>query len=156
MNNNDVLRRLRFALSLSEQQMSAIFALAGVTITPAEISPLMGREDDERTVICLDDLLGAFLDGLIIDRRGPPRDGNAPRQVQAELTNNDIIKKVRIALKLQEKDMLSILREGGQPISKNELSALFRKPGHKHYRVCGNQLLRAFLRGLTQRRRGVR
>ena len=39
-------------------------------------------------------------------------------------------------------------------MTKAELNALFRSPEHKNYRACGDQLLRNFLRGLTQRQRG--
>ena len=70
-----------------------------------------------------------------------------------QLSNNDKLKKIRIALNLQEDAMLSILKAGGHPLSRGELSALFRKPSHKHYRECGDQVLRKFLSGLTQRLR---
>ena len=45
--------------------------------------------------------------------------------------------------------MLGMLTLGGHPMSKGELTALFRKPTHKHYRDCGDQVLRNFLHGLT-------
>ena len=87
--------------------------------------------------------------------------GTAPLSWQMQLTCwilgfmalpvNVVLKKIRIALTLHEGDMLKIIGDGGQPFSKSELSALFRKPGHKHFRPCGNQLMRAFLRGLTLR-----
>ncbi|MCH2191055.1 MAG: DUF1456 family protein, partial [Gammaproteobacteria bacterium] len=46
------------------------------------------------------------------------------------------------------------LELGGTKLSKGELGALFRKPGHKHYRECGNQVLRNFIKGLTEQIRG--
>jgi len=51
--------------------------------------------------------------------------------------------------------MHQILADAGFPISKPELSALFRQPGHKNFRLCGDQLLRNFLKGLTLRVRGA-
>ena len=153
MNNNDILRRLRYALDLSDDKMIGIFARVGQVLSKDEVHSLLGKEDEEGTVICLDDLMAAFLDSLIIELRGPPRPGAPPQPIPERLTNNDIIKKLRIALKLQEGDMLTILEAGGQSMSKGELSALFRKPGHKHYRPCGDQVMRAFLRGLTLRLR---
>ena len=45
--------------------------------------------------------------------------------------------------------------DAGFPVARPELSALFRQPGHKNYRACGDQLLRAFLKGLTLRVRGA-
>ena len=54
----------------------------------------------------------------------------------------------------REEDMLETLEMGGTKLSKGELGALFRKPGHKHYRECGNQVLRNFIKGLTEQIRG--
>ena len=70
------------------------------------------------------------------------------------MTNNDILKKLRIALELNESDMMEIFRLSGFEISKSELSALFRKEGHRNYRQCGDQILRRFLDGLIIRNRG--
>ena len=71
------------------------------------------------------------------------------------LTNNSILKKLRIALILQEADMLDILQQAGNPVSKSELSALFRKAGNKNYKECGDQFLRNFLKGLALRYREI-
>ena len=155
MNNNDILRRLRYALNLSDAQLVKLFARAGHDLNQADVRALLGKEDEEGTVICLDDLLSAFLDSLIVERRGPPKSDSPPPQAGRTITNNDVLKKIRIALTLHEDAMLRILREGGQSLSKGELSALFRKPQHKHYRTCGDQLLRAFFRGLTLEQRGA-
>ncbi|OKR96149.1 hypothetical protein BH604_23570, partial [Pseudomonas aeruginosa] len=54
----------------------------------------------------------------------------------------------------KEEDLHAILASVDFPVSKPELSALFRKPGHSNYRTCGDQLLRNFLKGLTLRVRG--
>jgi len=52
-------------------------------------------------------------------------------------------------------DMHRAFADAGFPVSKPELSALFRQPGHKNFRQCGDQLLRNFLKGLTLRMRGA-
>jgi uncharacterized protein YehS (DUF1456 family) len=153
MNNNDILRRLRYALKLSDARLVKIFARVDFDLNEADARALLGKEDEEGTVICLDDLMAVFLDGLILELRGPSKDGRPPHREPSTLTNNTILKKIRIALKLHEEDMLAILKLGEQPMSKSEITALFRKPGHKHYRACGDQVVRAFLRGLTQRLR---
>ena len=57
-----------------------------------------------------------------------------------------VLKKLRIALDLREDDMLKILASGGSKLSRGELSALFRRPGHKHHRMCGDQVIRNFLK----------
>jgi uncharacterized protein YehS (DUF1456 family) len=72
------------------------------------------------------------------------------------MTNNDILKKLRIALELKDSDIIEILKLADFEISKTELSALFRNPEHKNYRECGNQLLRRFLDGLIIKYRGLR
>lgn len=73
-----------------------------------------------------------------------------------KLNNNDILKQLRIALKLTDKDIIDILKLADFEISKSSLSALFRKDDHPNYRPCGDQLLRRFLRGLITRNRGER
>ena len=148
MTNNDVLRGVRFTLNLADTHLVALFALTGHELDVAAVRARMAREEDDDRVACTDEELAGFLDGLILERRGPAKPG-APRAASTELTNNAIFRKLRIALSLQEADVLGMLRAGGHPFSKSELSALFRKPSHKHYRVCGDQVLRAFLRGLT-------
>jgi uncharacterized protein YehS (DUF1456 family) len=79
-----------------------------------------------------------------------------PKPPQSSVTNNDILKKLRIALELKDADIIEILKLADFEISKTELSALFRNPEHKNYRECGNQLLRRFLDGLIIKKRGLR
>ena len=64
------------------------------------------------------------------------------------LTNNDILKKIRVALSLKDDEILEILKLSDFEMSKSELSALFRREDHIHYRECGDQVLRKFLNGL--------
>jgi uncharacterized protein YehS (DUF1456 family) len=150
MNNNDILRRIRYALSLSDEQMSDAFSQSGLTADAGQVRAWMGKEEDEDAQTCTDAVLTDFLDGLIIAKRGPRKPGSPPPVREEILTNNAVLKKLRIALTLHEDGMLSALSAGGQPLSRGELSALFRKPNHKHYRECGDQVLRNFLKGLTE------
>ena len=153
MNNNDTLRRIRYALDLSDDRMITIFGLGGERVTAPLVRRYMKGEDDDDAVYCSDAIFGRFLDGLIIDRRGPPPVGSPKPPTVTELTNNATLKKLRIALNLREDVMLETLKAGGHPMSRGELTALFRKPEHKHYRPCGDQVLRKFLNGLTKRLR---
>lgn len=156
MIHNDILRRLRYALDLSDAQMIRLFALSDLEVDAAQLAALLARETDPGFVACSDRHLTAFLDGLVIDRRGP-RDPAAPSRPKGVtvLDNNLILKKLRIALELQERDMLAVLKLGGMDVSASELGALFRNEQHKHYRPCGDQLLRNFLKGLTEKLRGA-
>ena len=72
------------------------------------------------------------------------------------MTNNDILKKLRIALELKDTDIIEILKLADFEITKAELSALFRNPDHRNYKECGDQILRNFLNGLIIRNRGKR
>jgi uncharacterized protein YehS (DUF1456 family) len=70
------------------------------------------------------------------------------------LTNNDILKKLRVALELKDDDIVDILKLAEFEVTKSELTALFRKPDHPNYKECGDQLLRNFLNGLVTYKRG--
>jgi len=69
------------------------------------------------------------------------------------LNNNLIMKKMKIALELRQDDLMEIFSMAGVTVSKGELTALFRKEGHKNYRPCQDQFLRNFLKGLGLRNR---
>ena len=70
------------------------------------------------------------------------------------MTNNDIFKKLRVALKLRDDEIVKILELVDFRISKSELGAFFRKEGHPKYVECGDQILRNFLNGLVIHLRG--
>lgn len=70
------------------------------------------------------------------------------------MTNNDILKKLRVALKLRDEDIIQILKLAEFDVSKSELSALFRAEDHPNYKECGDQILRYFLNGLIVFMRG--
>ena len=90
--------------------------------------------------------LAIFLNGLINDMRGK-KDGPQP-EPEKSLSNNAIFMKLKIALNFKADDVVKILAMADVKISKHELSAFFRRAGHKHYRECKNQMLRNFLKGL--------
>lgn len=157
MTNNDILRRVRYALDISNIRMLEIFRLAGEEIELATLLDMLKKEDEEGYRECGYQLLEAFLDGLIIQRRGKQQDpdgAHAARGTQM-LTNNLILRKLRIALELKDDDMVAMLKLAGVPVSKSELGALFRNQGHKNYKKCGDQFLRNFLKGLTAHTRGI-
>lgn len=152
MVNNDVLRRLRYALNIGDEKMVEIIKLSGREIDQANVANLLKKEDEEGYLECDNDVMESFLDGLIIHKRGKSERGLEKHKAPASLLiNNDILKKLRVAFELKEDDMHGILALAGFQVSKSELSALFRKKGQKNYRECGDQLLRNFLKGLTMR-----
>ncbi|MFQ3182740.1 MAG: hypothetical protein ACJA17_000678 [Polaribacter sp.] len=70
------------------------------------------------------------------------------------LTNNDIFKKLRVAHKLRDTDIVEICALVDFKVSKGELGALFRNEDHDKYVECGDQILRNFLNGLVIHLRG--
>jgi uncharacterized protein YehS (DUF1456 family) len=70
------------------------------------------------------------------------------------MTNNDIFKKLRVALSFRDTDIIECLELVDYKISKSELSAIFRNEDHPNYVACGDQLLRNFLDGLIIKNRG--
>ncbi|NTW88314.1 MAG: DUF1456 family protein [Desulfobulbaceae bacterium] len=146
MDNNDILRRIRYAFALDDSKMMAIFALGGYPATRAEISDWLKKDDDPAYQECSDNLLAIFLNGLIVEKRGK-REGAQPVP-EARLTNNIVLTKLKIAMNLKADDVLELMGLADFRLSKPELSAFFRKPGHKHYRDCNDQILRNFMKGM--------
>jgi hypothetical protein len=58
------------------------------------------------------------------------------------------MRKLKIALNFTDEDILAALQSAGFTLGKHELSAFFRKPSHKHFRECKDQVVRNFLKGL--------
>ena len=153
MLNNDVLRSLRYTLDVNDAQMAEIIRLSGKEVDPETLDALLKKEDEEGFVACDDELMAHFLDGLVYFKRG--KDDSRPAQpFELPMTNNMVLKKLRVAFELKEDDMHAIMQSVDCPVSKPEMSALFRKFGHSNYRTCGDQFLRNFLKGLTLRVRG--
>ena len=146
MSNNDVLRRIRYTFDFNDEKVIGIFASAELEVTRSQISQWLKKDDDEDFENLSDKKLATFLNGFINDQRGK-REGEQPVP-ESKLTNNIIFRKIKIALNLEADDVLEILGLVGFSLSKHELSALFRKPGHKHYRQCKDQILRNFLQGM--------
>ncbi|NHN36162.1 DUF1456 family protein [Pseudomaricurvus alcaniphilus] len=146
MDNNDILRRLRYALELNDNSMIQIFGLAGLPVTREQVSNWLKKDDAADYEACNDLQLATFLNGFIIHKRGQ-RDG-AEYKPEKRLSNNLILVKLKIALDLKSDDMLQLLELANFVLSKHELSAFFRKKGHKHYRECKDQVLRNFIQGI--------
>lgn len=157
MNNNDILRGLRYAMDSSDVSVIRMIAEGGETISRDELAAILKKEEDAGFLACSQAVLEAFLDGLITEKRGKmePRP-DQPTPEPSRFSNNGVLKKIRIAFELKEDDILAIMDLAGFRVSRPEISALFRKEGHKNYRPCGDQLLRNFLKGLALRLRAAK
>ena len=152
MANNDTLRSIRDALNLDDATMLQIFKGAGREVGPSNLAAFLKTADEDEYLPCSNPIMGFFLDGLIIHNRG--RKEGVPTQAApplAELSNNTILKKLRIALDLKEDDLVDIFTLAGKGIAKHELTALFRKPGNRHYKECPDELLSGFIQGIGLR-----
>ncbi|MFJ7828308.1 DUF1456 family protein [Psychrobacillus sp. NPDC096623] len=170
MENNDILIRLRYALDIKNKDMVEIFKLGGVEVTKEEVLKILTKSkeddgdeevvDDDNHMKCNNKMLESFLNGHITYKRGK-QDPKPEQPASPELTeqqkdhvNNMLLKKLKVALQLTTEDMLDILDDGGIAVSKGELGAILRKPGHRNYKECGDNFARKFLKGLAVKYRG--
>lgn len=154
MTNNDVLRSLRYILNLSDSQLAGVIAEGGSTVTTSEVQNMLLFDSDAQFLPCTDDVMTSALDGMVYTKRGKDESRQAPAP-ELPVTNNTVLKKCRIAFELKDSDMHEIMASVNFSVSKPEMSALFRRPGHKNFRACGDQFLRNFLKGLALRTRPV-
>ncbi len=151
MDNNDILRRIRYAFDFNDSKMISIFAQAGHITTRAEISNWLKKDDSPDFSSLYDKQLATFLNGLINEKRGK-RDGVQPVP-EKKLNNNIVFRKLKIALNLRDHEILEMLDLADITISKHELSAFFRNPEQSQYRTCKDQILRKFLQGIMIKHR---
>ena len=153
MLNNDVLRSIRYMLNINDQRIVDIATLDNFKVPLHEVQDFLKNDEDPDYLICDDEFMAHFLDGLIYWKRG--RDESRPSvPLEIPVTNNTVLKKLRVSLELKEDDMHLLIEKGGYKIGRSELSAFLRKKDHPNYRECGDQVLRYFLKGLTLRLRG--
>ena len=126
--------------------MITVFAQADLAVSRSQVSNWLKKDDDPEQQPCDDRILACYLNGLINEMRGK-KEGTQP-EPEDKLNNNIIFKKLKIALNLKAEDILRVMAVVDFKISKHELSAFFRKKGHKHYRECQEQILRKFLHGI--------
>lgn len=148
MTHNDVLRRVRYLLNISDAGFLAIFRLGEREISSDDLDAFLRKEDDAGYQPCGDRVMAHFLNGLVIYRRGKD-ESRPPQPVEVPVTNNTVLKKLRTAFALKDDDIIALLGKSGLRVSKAELGAFFRRPDHRNYRDCGDQILRNFLNGLS-------
>ncbi len=148
MTNNDTLRRLRYALNRNDLAIAQITSKSGRETTEAEVLNWLKLEDEPGFVVMSDADLCSFLDGLIVEKRGPHPSGNVPAPMEY-LSNNEILKKLRIALNLQSDGMLAVFKKAEFDVSNAELGSFFRRVDHPKFAKCPEQVLRKFIKGLS-------
>ena len=146
MTNNDILRRLRYTLDLNDVQMTAVFRDGGQEAEVEEIVDWMRDDDDPGYDPMTDFALAVFLNGVIAHKRGAKE--GAPPIPERELTNHDILRKLKIAFNFTTNDIQEVFNLTGKSLSAHEITAFFRRADQKQYRVLNDQYLRWFLKGL--------
>lgn len=157
MDNNEFNRRIRYALRLDDAETVRLMKLGGQRVLLDEVVGYRCKEGEELYLACPDDALLALLDGLVLDRRGPPPatiTSVTPEQDPESRTvsNNLVLKQLRIALALRTEAIHALIVEGGGKIGRSEVGAFFRSPQARNYRRSGDQVVRWFLAGLAARR----
>ena len=160
MTNNDILRRLRYAFDLSDRAATALFSANPGAFVEMSIKGYLARlakEDDSQFAVCSDAELAAFLDGLIVAKRGlrgtGPGSEKDSRRVSPEQKRHS--QETTYCHELPATTRCWRLWRKAEPgCPKVSSEAFFRTPGHKHFRTCGNQVLRNFIKGLTIELRG--
>lgn len=144
---------MRYSFDLGDDAMMQVFAMGGMEVTRAEVSDWLKKDEDSQFRAMSDGQLEVFLDGFIQLKRGKQEGAVPPKP--APLTNNVVLRKIKIALSLRDDDMIQLLKLADMDVSKHEISAFFRHIDHKHYRTCQDQILRKFLQGLQIHYRGL-
>ena len=146
MDNNDVLRKVRYIFDYNDSKMIEIFGQGDLQINRSELSNWLKKDSDPTFVELSDFYLATFLNGFIIEKRGK-REGPPPIP-EKRLNNNIIFRKLKIALDLKSDDILDLFESIEKRISEHEISAFLRNPNHKKYRECNDQYLRNLMSGI--------
>ena len=154
MNNNDVLRRLRYTFNYNDKKMMDLFASAGLQVSREQVSQWLKKDDDTEFVSCMDSQLAYFLNGFINEKRGK-KEGPNP-VAEKRLSNNIILTKLKIALNLKAEELIELLETVDFRLNKPELSAFSRRTDHQHYRECKDQVLRNLLQAIDKKYHVVR
>jgi uncharacterized protein YehS (DUF1456 family) len=115
MLNNDVLRSLRYTLDVTDAQLAEIIQLSGKQVSLDELNPLLKKDDEDGFAACDDELMAHFLDGLVYFKRGKD-DSRPPQPFELPITNNMVLKKLRVAFELKEDDMHAIMQSVDFPV----------------------------------------
>ena len=149
MLTNELLYRIKKSLKLSLGDMMRIYHLSEYDMNEEHLEHLLKKQQNDEFELCTYEELGIFLDGLITYKRGESTNKKKTNEIVV-LSNNLVLKKLRIALELKEPEIEIIFGLSGVELSKQNLSSLFRKDGHKNYKACSDELLLAFIDGLSE------
>jgi len=145
---NEILYKTTKALDLNNKKIIEIYSMGNYNMLPLHLENLLKKSQDDGFEICSYEELGTFIDALIIFKRGKSSKKRDDEVI--ELTNNLILKKLRIALELKESEIEIIFGLADIELTKQQLSSLFRNENNKNFKLCSDELLISFLDGLNE------
>jgi len=157
MNNNDIVRRIRFIFNIKNEDMRRIFELGDLPINGDRYRAIMTKQPIEapRDEYLKRTELERFMNGLIISQRGIKKDADgqiiAPdfSMQRDNDINNVVIKKLKIAMTYTNEDLMAFWEAADFTVSKGEVGAMLRRKGHPKYLVAGDQFMRKLLAGMA-------
>ena len=149
MRTNDIFRKLTQSLPLDTAQIQAVFAPANIDLTDKDVANLLKTDYQPGFEAMPEYILIIFLNNLIDQERGKKADTVVEViEKHAKISNNDVLKKLRIAYVLHEQDLREALKLVTIELTKSDLAALFRKAGHELYKACDDELVLDFIEGI--------
>ena len=149
MQTNDILFKITKALSLEVKEIIEAYKLASYEMSEERVINILKRRQDKGFEEATFEELGVFLDGLVRLKRGMSEKEINEDEI-VELTNNLILKKIRVAMELKEAELVILFALAEVDITKRQIGSLFRKEGGKNFKACSDELLNAFLYGLDE------
>jgi uncharacterized protein YehS (DUF1456 family) len=149
MKINDILYKIKKALSLENTQLIEAYKLAEYEMKEERLEAILKRRLDKGYEEATYEELGIFLDGLVLLKRGPSNKV-ADKNEAVALSNNLILKKIRVAMNLKEPELVILFALAEVELTKRQIGSLFRKEGGKNFKACSDELLEAFLEGLDE------
>ena len=153
MNNNDVIRNIRYIFNFNDDKMMKMCSYQEEEATRAEISSWLKKDEDPDFIEIPDRKLSIFLNSFIELKRGKKE--GAAMAPDKYLNNNIVLRKLKIAMNLKTEDMVEIYRYVDLKVSVHEINAFFRKPDQRQYRKCLDQFLRKFIHGMQIKYKGA-
>ena len=149
MRTNDIFRKIVQSLQMDTSQIQQLFSAVNIDLSDKELSNLQKKDYEPGFEPLPDYILLSFLNSLIDSKRGKKEGAiSEPISKHQKITNNDVLKKLRIAFNLHEKDVRDALKLVTIELTKSDLSALYRKPDNSQFKVCDDELLLDFIEGL--------
>ena len=143
-----VIQSLKEALNLNRKQILHIYSLENFIMDSKRLDDILKNPNKKSAKEATYEELGVFLDGLFQYKRGEKP--TIPQDIEVELDNNLILKKIRSALNLKEYEIAIIFELADFKISKSQIKDIFRSNNHPKLKYCDDKTLKAFLEGLNE------